>query len=105
MLTNGAVVSVVQPTAASVVVTQPAKELRIVALPPGSGGGSVGYEHTQSTPAATWTIIVPLSFGRRPVVAIYVGDVEVETDVVWTPGTHTLTITFPSPTSGVAVIT
>lgn len=105
MLSNGAVVSVVQPTVATVRVTEPAKELRIVALPPGAGGGSSAFEFTQATPAATWIIVLPLGFGRRPAVELYVGDVQVETDMFWTPATNTLTIVFPSPTSGVAVIT
>lgn len=105
VLVPGAVVSVVQPTVAAVVVTEPPKELRIVALPPGAGGGSSGYEHTQSIPASTWTIVLPLSFGRRPGVDIYVNNLLVDTDVEWYPLTGTIVITFPSPTSGVAVIT
>lgn len=98
-LTNGAVVRVVQPTVATV---------RVVALPAGSAGGgsSDAYQFIQSTPAATWTIALPLSFpNRRPGVDIYVNDILVETDVQWLPSTKTVSITFPSPTSGVAVIT
>lgn len=71
--------------------------------PPGSAGGQ-GYTHVQSVPAATWTIAVPDGFPpRRPAVALYIGDELVDADVVATP--TTVTVTFPAPVAGSAVLT
>lgn len=95
---NGTVVEVVQPQA--VVAT-------LVALPAGSGsGGFSGFEHNQSSASALWTIALPTDFPiRRPAVEIYVGNVEVEADISWLPSTRTITIEFPTPVTGVAVLT
>jgi hypothetical protein len=71
--------------------------------PPGPGGGSGGYEYEQSTPAATWIIAVPVDFERTPAVSVYVGGELVFTDV--TADETTVTIEFPSPTAGLAVLT
>lgn len=107
MLVPGAVVSVVQPTVATVTVTQPSRALQVVALPAGVGGGSVvGFEWQQTSSAATWTIPLPAEFpSRRPGVDLYINDVLIESDVTWYPLTKTVVVTFPSPISGVAVIT
>ncbi len=72
--------------------------------PPGASGisGTAGIEVPVTTPASTWLIPVT-GFNRRPNVAIYVGGEEVETDIV---ATSTLvTVTFPAPTAGTAVLT
>ena len=73
--------------------------------PQGAAGaaGNLAFEHAQATPAATWTIAVPPEFGRRPVVGVYIADEAVFTDVV--ADASTVTITFPAPTSGTAVLT
>lgn len=70
--------------------------------PPGASGTDA-FEHVQSTPSASWVIAIPLSFGRRPNVDVYVGDVQVEADVTAT--SLNVNIQFPSPTSGSAVLT
>lgn len=66
------------------------------------GGGGGGEVHIQDTPLATW--VVAHTVGRRPNVAIYLptGE-EVDADVVSSP--TVVTITFPSPTMGQAVLT
>lgn len=63
--------------------------------------GSSGFVHTQNTPAATWIINHPL--GRMPNIAVYIAGELVDTDVV--ASTTVVTITFPLPAAGVAVIT
>lgn len=63
---------------------------------------TAGFTHTQSSPAATWTITNTL--GRYPsAVSIFVGGVLVEADVE-TPDTSTISITFASAQSGRAEI-
>jgi hypothetical protein len=69
----------------------------------GGSSGDPGYEYTQSTPLATWTIPVPGAMGRRPNVAVYVAGEMVETDV--TSSLTEVVITFPEPTAGTAVLT
>jgi hypothetical protein len=60
------------------------------------------YTHTQSTPAATWTITHTL--GRRPAsVSIWLADELVYADVA-APSTSSVVITFPSPIAGRAEI-
>lgn len=71
--------------------------------PPGPGGGSGGYQHEQSVPAATWIIAVPIDYERTPAVSVYVGGELVITDVI--ADETTVTIEFPSPTAGLAVLT
>jgi hypothetical protein len=69
--------------------------------PPGPMGptGS-GYEHTQTIPSATWVINHPL--GRMPNVTIYFGSEQVDTDIVASP--TVVTVIFPAPATGVAVL-
>lgn len=65
-----------------------------------SNGGSEVLSFTQSSPLATW--IIDHNLGRLPSVQIYVDEKQVDTDI---DATNTQVIlTFPSPTSGVAVI-
>lgn len=64
--------------------------------PPGAAGAV--YTHTQSSPAATWTITHTL--GRKPAaVTVWQSDELVYTDVD-APDTTTVVITFPSPMTG-----
>ncbi|WP_280329587.1 DUF7264 domain-containing protein [Nocardia wallacei] len=65
--------------------------------PPGSGTGS-GFEHIQSSPAATWTI--PHGFGRFPFsLLVLVGGQLVIPDAEF-PDTDTAVLTFAAPTAG-----
>ncbi len=69
--------------------------------PPGPTGASA-YVHTQTTAAATWTIGHPI--GRVPAVQVSLDSGEtVDTDV--SLSSTQVVITFPAPTSGVAVLT
>jgi hypothetical protein len=67
--------------------------------PPGGGGGSSsGYEHVQSTPAATWT--VAHGFGRTPYsLLVVVGGRVVIPDAEFPDG-NTAVLTFATPTAG-----
>lgn len=107
VLTNGTTVTVARPSATVKVVNQGTLSLSLVAVPAGSAVGSEAYEYVQSGAASTWIIALPGSFpSRRPGVTLYdSANNEIESDVVWTPSTHTITVTFPSPVSGYAVIT
>lgn len=72
--------------------------------PQGAPGpaGDGGFTHTQTTPAATWTITNIL--GRYPAsVTVWINDFEVDADIE-TPNTSTVVITFASPQSGRAEI-
>jgi len=105
-LTPGATVRVVQPTVGLVSVVRGSRSIGVVAVPAGASAGLTGYEHVQSVPASTWIISLPAQFpARRPAVSLYVNDEMVESDIVWSPGIKTVTVTFPSPIAGVAVIT
>lgn len=106
-LANGTIVAVIQPTAGLVQLTQSGTRLlSVVAVPAGSTTSEAAFEWNQTSAASTWTIPMPLGFpNRRPDVTLYVSDIEVESDVAWLPSTKTIVITFPSPTSGVALIT
>lgn len=78
----------------------------IVPVPGGQGArgpaGDGGFTYTQSSPAATWTIVNAL--GHYPAaVTVVVGDEIVEADIE-TPDTSTIVITFASPQSGRAEI-
>jgi len=65
--------------------------------------GTSGYMHTQSSPSAQWHITYP-TLGRLPSVQIYLTSGEaILTDILATQ--TDVTITFPSPTAGYAVIT
>ncbi len=69
---------------------------------PQGPAGDGGFTHTQSTPAATWTI--PNTLGRYPAsVLIVVGTQSVEADIEF-PDISTIAITFASPTAGRAEI-
>lgn len=69
-----------------------------------SGAPTVAFEATFPTPAGSWIIAVPASFGRRPNVAVYLATgEEVHADV--TASTSTVTVTFATPTAGTAVLT
>jgi len=70
----------------------------LIAHPP----GDPGREYTFSA-QAVWNIPVPAGINRRPSVALYdtTGE-EIEADVVVTP--TTVTVTFPSPYAGTAVL-
>lgn len=90
------------------VVTPPATSGTVHVVPiagpagPAGASGGVTVEHHQDTPAAQWSIPAT-GFTRRPVVAIYVGNELVDTDVTAT--TDLVVITFPFPTAGTAVLT
>lgn len=60
-----------------------------------------GLTHTQSSPSASWSFDHAL--GRIPVVSVYINGELVLADVQAT--TSHVTIQFPTPTSGVAVLT
>ena len=57
--------------------------------PPGPPGSGVAYTHTQSAPAATWTINHNLGY-RPAVTALTVGGAEMETEVVHTSINQTI---------------
>ena len=64
--------------------------------------GDLGREFVFA-PAATWNIPVPAGINRRPTVTLYdTTGTEIEADVVCT--TTTVTVTFPSPFAGTAVL-
>lgn len=65
--------------------------------PPGPSGSS--YEHTQSTPAATWQI--PHGLGRYPAVTIVLDGRAALTDIEY-PSRTLAVATFPSPIAGLA---
>lgn len=66
--------------------------------PAGSSGSTV--VHDQSAAAATW--IIPHSFGRHVQVGLVVGGFQVFADVEQT--TTQVSVTFPAPTSGFALL-
>lgn len=67
-----------------------------------SQSADTAYTHTQTTPAAQWSITH--TFGRLPVVQVLVDDEVVYADVDYPDASHVL-ITFASPTAGLAVLT
>ena len=69
--------------------------------PPGVGVAGAAHIHTQTTPAATWTITHPL--GRLPTVGLYIGGDAADTDATATA--TTVVLTFAAPTAGTAVLT
>jgi hypothetical protein len=107
ILANGSVVTVVQPIVGSITVQGPSPvSVGVVALPAGASFSEAAFEYIQLTPASSWIIAMPVSWpSRRPDVTLYINDTEVDSDVVWAPSIKTITVTFPSPTSGVALIT
>jgi hypothetical protein len=71
---------------------------------PGPPGVGASFEHVQTTPLATWSILVPIGFDRRPAVDVFLaGGRRVIADVDSTPSS--VTVTFASPQSGTAVLT
>lgn len=67
--------------------------------PKGDPGSS--YTHTQSTPASTW--IINHTLGHVPSVELYDASGNIFfSDVV--ASSTTVTVTFPSPTSGMAIL-
>ena len=66
----------------------------------GGSGGPHGTEHFQSAAASTW--IIAHSLGRRPSVSIYIDGEEVDADIV--ANTSQVSVIFPSPRSGYAVL-
>lgn len=109
VLSDGTVVKVKAPVAGIqyAVVQAPAlSHVKVVQGPrgfTGDAGPSAGVEIVQSAPAGTWTLTVPPEFGRTPSVAIYVGGQLVITDV--TADSTTVSVQFPNPTAGSAVLT
>lgn len=67
----------------------------------GGSSGPTGQVYYQDSPAGSWVISGTL--GRIPNVAVYVDGELVDTDVF--ADSSTVTISFPSPTAGVAVLT
>lgn len=67
--------------------------------PAGTGAGG-GLVHQQTTPSASWSI--PHQLGRLPVVDLYVAGELVEADVA--ADVSSVHVTFPTPTSGFAVL-
>jgi len=85
----------------AVPVTMPQGLNGVAALP--VSGGTSGYMHTQSSASAQWHITFP-DLGRLPNVQIYLTSGEaILTDILST--STSVTVTFPSPTAGYAVIT
>lgn len=99
VLSNGAVVKVVKPF-------RPARAVVVRGLKGDKGdpgaSGSAAFEHTQSTPSSSWAIDVPVEMGRTPNVAVYVEGRLVLADVEANPST--VSITFPAPVAGSAVL-
>lgn len=69
---------------------------------PGTGG-DLYYVYEQTTAAGTWSFPVPGYFPRLPNIAIYIGGELVESDIIVLDGN--VTIIFPQPMSGTAVLT
>jgi len=104
-LAPGVSVTIVNPTPPRVVVAPvgpSASQLVVVPSvgPQGPPGPVSGTELVQATPAASWSFLH--TRGRRPAVAVYVGDVLVGADVVATA--TTVAVTFPTPQSGSIIL-
>jgi hypothetical protein len=65
-----------------------------------AGSAGAGFDYTQVSPSSQW--VVPHAMGRIPAVDVYVGGELVGVDVSAT--TTNVVITFPSPQTGVAVL-
>lgn len=109
VLTPGATYSVEVPDRPVPSVEKPPASTSSVAVvrgprglqgPPGVG---VGVQVDQITPAATWTIPIPPEFTRTPAVDVYVDGEQVITDI--SADSNNVTIQFPGPTAGIAVLT
>jgi hypothetical protein len=78
------------------------KYLLNLIIPVGSSGGSIGFEHPQEAPAATWQI--SHSFGRNPAITVIDSNNQVVlADVEYTSATQ-VTVTFAAPTSGKVIL-
>lgn len=106
-LANGTVVTVAKTQSSPQVVAPGTRFLSVVAVPAGSALSEAAFEYVQSTPASNWIIVMPPTWpNRRPDVTLWdSSNNEIESDVIWAPSTKTITVVFPSPTSGVALIT
>lgn len=62
----------------------------------GAGHGGDGWTYVQVVPLATW--VIPHTFGRLPVVAVYVAGELVDADVTATD--QLVSVSFPSPAVG-----
>lgn len=96
------------PTPVVRVVNNPTQIIEVIQQgPQGPGGGaSASNEFIQSAPASTWNIPFPTGMARRPDVQLYSTSGEaIEADVVATIATSIVTVTFPSPFAGSAVLT
>lgn len=67
----------------------------------GGGGSDTFYEHIQASPAATWTILHPLS--RTPAVTVYVDGQLVIADVEYAD--NQVVVTHAAPTTGKVILT
>ena len=83
-----------------VVASRPAAVV-VTAAERGMRGDSDDLEFRQDIPAAIWTVLH--NQGRRPVVQVVVGGVEVSADVSW-PDLNTVRIEFAGPQSGLALL-
>ncbi len=98
----------VTENAASLVVQEAANALTVAAVgpagPPGAPGPAGGdvFVHTQSTPAATW--VIDHDRGRRVHVSLLNDSDEVVFSDIEHGSLNQTTITFPAPTTGVAII-
>jgi hypothetical protein len=104
--TTTVVVTVEQPAPSPIVVEDfptldpqeiaNAVEAYLLANPP-----VVGMKFEQTVALATW--LITHSLGREPNVTVYVGGEVVDTDITASP--TQVSITFPSPYSGFAILT
>lgn len=98
LVTGSQVVEVVESGSAVQVLAAPTQvvEVASTAGPPGPpGAGALVW--TQPTPLATWTF--SHSLGRKPLVAVIVGGVEVIADVEF-PDDMTVVVTHATPQTG-----
>lgn len=98
ILSDGTFIDIDEPSAEML-------DIDVIMGPPGvpGVGGDSGVEVVQSTPLASWTIPVPAGMGRVPAVTVYVNNQQVLADV--TADEDFVNISFPEPTSGLAILT
>ena len=69
------------------------------------GSGATRYVHTQTSPAAQWTIPHGLAAPTEPVILLDgLGGQPVYTDTVHDTAARTTTLTFPTPVTGKAYL-
>lgn len=102
------VIEVIEPTMVEAVEIVEPVSYEVIEIPelvgqrgPKGDPGNGGFEFEQTVPSASWTI--PHEFDRRPSVTIYIGDEQVDSDVSADDGY--VSIVFPAPTVGSAVLT